>query len=88
MVIVLRRLEVSAHAKAEKRCRTATPWPIALCSAPLVGFHHRAVMTTSEDLGPRTNVSDTCRTPSARRFSLLLQEEPLFVPANPIRVGC
>jgi hypothetical protein len=49
MVIVLRRLEVGATAKAEKRCRTATPWPIALCSAPLVGFRHQAVMTTSED---------------------------------------
>jgi hypothetical protein len=35
--------------KAEKRCRTATPWPIALCSAPLVGFLNQAVMTASEE---------------------------------------
>jgi hypothetical protein len=34
--------------KADKRCRTATPWPIALCSAPLDGFRIQAVMTASE----------------------------------------
>jgi hypothetical protein len=49
MVIVLRRLEVGAPGKAEKRCRTATPWPIALCSVPLVGFRIQAVMTASEE---------------------------------------
>jgi hypothetical protein len=48
-VIVLRRLEVDATGKAEKRCRTATPWPIALCSGPLVGFLNEAVMTASEE---------------------------------------
>ena len=49
MVIVLRHLEVGAPGKAEKRCRTATPWPIALCSAPLVAFRYQAVMTAPED---------------------------------------
>jgi hypothetical protein len=48
MVIVLRRLEVGATVKAEKRCRTATPWPIALCSVPLVGLPNQAVMKASE----------------------------------------
>jgi ATP-dependent DNA helicase RecG len=59
MVLVLRRLEVGAPGKAEKRCRTATPWPIALCSGPLVGFRIQAVILTSE----------VC----ASRFSLLFQ---------------
>jgi hypothetical protein len=49
MVIVLRRLEVGATDKAEKRCRTATPWPIALCSGPLVGYLNQAGMAASED---------------------------------------
>jgi hypothetical protein len=49
MVIVLRRLEVGATGKAKKRCRTATPWPIGLCSGPLVGFLNQAVMTASVD---------------------------------------
>jgi hypothetical protein len=38
-----------AHlSKAKKCCRTATPWPIALCSAPLVGLPNQAVLTASE----------------------------------------
>jgi hypothetical protein len=49
MVMVLRRVEVGAHGKSEKRCRTATPWPIALCSASLVGLPDQAVMTASEE---------------------------------------
>jgi hypothetical protein len=49
MVIVLRRLEVGATTKAEKRCRTATPWPIALCFGPLIVLRNHAVMTASED---------------------------------------
>jgi hypothetical protein len=50
MVTVMRRHEVGRTCqKAEKRCRTATPWPIALCSAPLVGFLNQAVMTASEE---------------------------------------
>ena len=50
MVTVLHRLEIGRTCqKAEKRCRTATPWPIALCSAPLVGFLNQAVMTASEE---------------------------------------
>ena len=48
MAIVPHRLEVGASGKAEKRCRTATPWPFALCSALLVGFRNHAVMTASE----------------------------------------
>jgi hypothetical protein len=51
MVIVLRRLEIGATVKVEKRCRTATPWPIGLCSAPLVGFRIQAVMTGSDKQG-------------------------------------
>jgi hypothetical protein len=51
MVIVFRRLEVDATVKAKKPCRTATPWPIGLCSAPLVGFRIQAVMTGSDKQG-------------------------------------
>jgi len=57
MVIALRRLEVGATVKAEKRCRTATAWPIALCSIPLVGFPNQAVMTASE--GVREHILST-----------------------------
>jgi hypothetical protein len=46
--MVLRRLEVGTPGKSEKRCRTAAPSPIALCSGPHVGFRILAVMTTSE----------------------------------------
>jgi len=32
----------------EKRCRTATPWPIALCSGPVVGCLNQALMTNRD----------------------------------------
>ena len=69
--------------KAEKRCRTATPWPIALCSAPLVGFLNQAVMTAPE--GVREQILPT---PSRReRTAVACRQERSAQAPTRIRIG-
>jgi len=91
MVIVLRRLEVGAPGKSEKRCRTATPWPIALCSGPLVGFLNQAVMTASEGVpeGVREHILSTPSSVAVIRSRLTgrrVDEEPVTVGFQRVRL--